>query len=59
MEASAVFAVAAHRGVDAAAMFVVSDYLGESGWDPRFHLTSDDIRSLGETAKDVLAVYAN
>ena len=55
MEASAVFAVAAHRGVEAAAMFVVSDYLGLSDWEPKFHLT--DIQRLGDTAKDVLAAH--
>lgn len=33
MEASAVFAVAAHRGVSAGAMFVVSDYLGPADWE--------------------------
>lgn len=59
MEASAVFTVAAHRGVEAGAMFVVSDYLGTSGWDPKFHLTSDDMRRLGETAKGILANRTN
>ncbi|MWG36349.1 nucleoside phosphorylase [Halomarina oriensis] len=55
MEASAVFAVAEARGVDAASMFVVSDYLGTEEWDRRFHLTDDHLRRLGDTAKDVLA----
>ncbi|KZN23935.1 purine phosphorylase [Haladaptatus sp. R4] len=55
MEASAVFAVAAHRGVEAASMFVVSDYLGPSDWEPKFHLTREDMQHLGDTAKDVLA----
>lgn len=55
MEASAVFAVAEARGVDAASMFVVSDYLGPEEWDRRFHLTGDDLQRLGDTAKDVLA----
>jgi uridine phosphorylase len=38
MEAATVFTVAAYRGVDAGAMFVVSDYLGPSEWEPNFHL---------------------
>lgn len=41
MEASAVFTVAALLGVEAAALFVVSDHLDEGGWEPRFH----DIRA--------------
>lgn len=57
MEASAVFAVADHRGVDAGAMFVVSDYLGSAEWEPKFHLTETDMQRLGETAMDVLASY--
>ncbi|WP_458185798.1 nucleoside phosphorylase [Haladaptatus sp. NG-WS-4] len=59
MEASAVFAVAAHRGVDAGSMFVVSDYLGRSDWEPKFHLTSADMQRLGDTAKEILTTYAN
>ncbi|WP_158057480.1 nucleoside phosphorylase [Halorussus halophilus] len=59
MEASAVFAVAAHRGVEAASMFVVSDYLGTSDWEPKFHLTAEDMQRLGDTAKDVLEARTN
>ena len=59
MEASAVFSVAAHRGVDAAAMFVVSDYLGLSDWEPKFHLTAEDMQRLGDTAKDILESYVS
>lgn len=54
MEAAAVFAVAAHRGVDAGAMFVVSDYLGPGEWDPKFHLAREDMQRLGEAATAVL-----
>ena len=39
MEASAVFAIARHRGLGAAALFVISDHLDESGWEPRFYDT--------------------
>lgn len=59
MEASAVFAVAAHRGVEAASMFVVSDYLGLSEWEPKFHLTAEDMHRLGDTAKEILARRGN
>ena len=59
MEASAVFAIANHRGVEAASMFVVSDYLGLSDWEPKFHLTRDDMQHLGDTAKDVLTTGRN
>jgi uridine phosphorylase len=54
MEAATVFTVAAYRGVEAGAMFVVSDYLGPSEWDPNFHLAEDDLRRLGDAAKAVL-----
>jgi len=37
MEAAALFAVAAHRGVEIASAFVVSDSLAELVWTPRFH----------------------
>lgn len=59
MEASAVFAVAIHRGVDARSMFVISDYLGLSDWEPKFHLTKEDLHHLGDTAKEMLTRYVN
>jgi uridine phosphorylase len=36
MEAAALFAVAAHRGVQLASGFVVSDVLGDGPWNPQF-----------------------
>jgi purine-nucleoside phosphorylase len=36
MEAAAVFAVAAYRGVAAAAAFAISDSLADLVWDPQF-----------------------
>ena len=36
MEAAALFAVAAVRGVEAASVFVLSDLLGETEWTPEF-----------------------
>lgn len=55
MEAATAFTVAAHRGVEAAAMFVVSDYLGTAEWEPRFHLTETDMQRLGDAAAEILA----
>ena len=57
MEASAVFAVAECRGVEAGSMFVVSDYLGPEEWDPKFHLATSDLRRLADVATDLLAAY--
>jgi len=37
MEASALFAVGAHRNVDVAAVFSVSDSLANLKWEPHFH----------------------
>jgi uridine phosphorylase len=37
MEASALFTVARHLRCEAAALFVISDHLDETGWKPRFH----------------------
>lgn len=59
MEASAVFAVADYRGADAGAMFVVSDYLGSSEWEPMFHRTTEDLKRLGDLAKQILAKYVD
>jgi uridine phosphorylase len=43
MEAAAVFAVAARRGVDAGALFTISDHLDPSGWEPRFAETGEHL----------------
>ena len=59
MEASAVFVVAIHRGVEAGAMFVVSDYLGLSEWEPKFHLTETDMQRLADIAMQILASYVD
>jgi len=55
MEASAAFAVAKYRGVEAGAIFTVSDYLGELDWKPKFHLTAKYLKKLFKVAKEVLA----
>lgn len=54
MEAAAVFAVAARRGVDAAALFAVSDYLTPTEWIPRRRGTRKDLVELAATARRVL-----
>lgn len=55
MEAAAVFAVARRRGIDAASLFVVSDYLGPDDCHPKFHLTGAELNRLGDNAIDPLA----
>lgn len=50
MEASAIFAVARVRGGGAAALFVISDHLDETGWEPRFHDSRAGERSALELA---------
>lgn len=52
MEAAALFAVAEHHGVEAAAAFAVSDSLADDAWEPRF----DSLETQG--ALDVLAAAA-
>ncbi len=54
MEAAAVFAVARHRGYEAAALLVVSDYLGTDEWDPNFDATEPHLRELFEIGADAL-----
>ncbi len=53
MEASALFAVARYRGIEAAAVFTVSDHLYPR-WRPSFHLAEKPILSLAEAVIEVL-----
>jgi uridine phosphorylase len=57
MEASALFAVSAYRGVDMGAMFTISDLLSGPEWDP--HLGSEEVaqglQALYEVAVESLA----
>lgn len=46
MEASALFSVAQASGVEAAALFTVSDILDETGWVPRFVEARDHLHTL-------------
>ena len=54
MEASAIFAVAEYRCVEAGAIFTISDYLAELEWTPKFHLTTKFLENLFQVAKQVL-----
>ncbi|SEO25669.1 Phosphorylase superfamily protein [Halogranum amylolyticum] len=46
METAAVFAVAQFRGVEAGALFTVSDHLTPDGWETHFADTGDHLRRL-------------
>lgn len=56
MEASALFAIAAHRGVPIAACFSVSDTLAELKWRPEFHTetTKEGLEVLFHAAVEAL-----
>jgi uridine phosphorylase len=57
MEAAALFAVAAHRGVPLASAFTISDSLADLVWDPQFHAaeTEAGLVTLFDAAVAVLA----
>jgi len=56
MEASALFAVGELRGIDTAAVFVVSDILSEEKWKPKFRskIVLDNLLKVFASVKDVL-----
>lgn len=54
MEAAALFAVADVRGVDAGAVFAISDYVTPEGWDRRFHEAGDRLFELIPVVRDAL-----
>jgi uridine phosphorylase len=58
MEAAALFAVAAYRGVQAAAVFTVSDSLAGLEWRPEFHQTEvqDSLEAMFAAAREALAL---
>jgi uridine phosphorylase len=60
MEASAVFAVAAYRGVEMGALFAISDQLAGAKWEHRFHGEEalDSLRTLYEVALESLTAEA-
>jgi uridine phosphorylase len=53
MESSALFSIARAAGLEAAALFTVSDILHETGWEPRFVEAQAHLRSL---LKETVAV---
>jgi uridine phosphorylase len=57
MEAAALFAVAAYRGVQAAAVFTVSDSLAGLEWRPEFHQAGvqDSLEAMFAAARQALA----
>jgi uridine phosphorylase len=56
MEASALFAVGAHRNVDVAAIFSVSDSLANLKWEPHFHSdkTQQGLESIFQAAMQAI-----
>ncbi len=54
MEVSAIFAVAKYLEVEAAAIFTISDYLGENEWNKQFHLAIQHLPNLFLIAKETL-----
>jgi uridine phosphorylase len=61
MEAAALFAVAAVRGVQAAAAFVLSDLLGETEWTPAFAAVqlNDQLQVLAEAGIEAIVEAAS
>lgn len=55
MEASAIFAVAKYRKVQAGAIFTISDYLAELEWKPKFHLAEKHLKKLFNVVKQILS----
>jgi purine-nucleoside phosphorylase len=56
MEASAIFAIAQYKKVEAGVILTISDYLLESEWKPKFHLTTKFLKKLFQIAKKVLLI---
>jgi len=56
MEASAIFAIAQYKKVEAGVILTISDYLSESGWKLKFHSTTKFLKKLFQIAKKVLLI---
>jgi uridine phosphorylase len=54
MEASAIFAVAEHKKVQAGSILTVSDYLGELKWKPKFERTQGHLERIFQVSKEIL-----
>lgn len=57
MEAATVFAVGEYRDVDVGGLFVVSDYLDTSGWEPQFRQSATHEYDAVRLAVDLLAEW--
>jgi uridine phosphorylase len=58
MEASALFAVGAYRGVSVSAIFAISDILSEEDWNQGYH-SAEKLESLKQIFEVALEAFAN
>jgi len=58
MEASALFAVGAYRGVSVSAIFVISDILSEEDWNQGYHSAEklEGLKQIFEVALEMIAI---
>lgn len=54
MEAAALFAVAHYRKIEIGAIFTISDSLAELRWEPKFHLSDRNWKTIFQAAREVL-----
>ncbi|PQP34466.1 hypothetical protein C6A37_07660 [Desulfobacteraceae bacterium SEEP-SAG9] len=61
MEASALFAVGAYRGVSVSAIFVISDILSEEDWNQGYHSTEklESLKQIFEIALEAIAINSS
>lgn len=55
MEAAAIFSIGERRGVEAGALFTISDHLDPTGWEPRFAETQEHLERAFEIAVGALS----
>ncbi len=58
MEASALFAVGAYRGVSVSAIFAISDILSEEDWNQGYHSAEklEGLKKVLEVALEMIAI---
>ena len=58
MEASALFAVGAYRGVSVSAVFTISDLLSEENWNQGYHSDEkmESLKQIFEVALEVIEI---
>ncbi len=61
MEASALFAVGAYRGVDVSSIFVISDILSEEDWNQGYHSAEklEGLKKIFEVALETIAINSS